>query len=256
LSEREPEKLPWKKMGVGVVIEATGKFTDRTGAGKHLKAGARKVLITAPSKTKVDLTLVPGVNDKDLGRKDKIISVASCTTNCLAPVLKVLNESFGIKKAMITTVHSYTNSQALVDGFSKKRRRGRTAGLNMVPTTTGATKSVVEVMPELKGKVIGLAIRVPIACGSLLDVVAELDKRMDVKLVNRAFKKAAASNLKGVLSYTEEEIVSSDVIGDSYSVVIDGLSTMQSGKLVKILAWYDNEWGYSNRVVDVIKRLK
>lgn len=257
LSERDPVKLPWKDLKVDVVIESTGAFRKPADAMKHILVGAKYVLVTAPMKEgKPDLMIVPGVNHHDLKKQHKIISVASCTTNALAPVAQVLDSNFGIKKALMTTIHSYTSSQALVDGFHKKRRRGRAGALNMIPTTTGATDAVCAVLPGLNGKITGLAIRVPIAVGSLLDLTAELKKGFTVKKINSAFKSAASGKLKGILNYTEDEIVSSDVIGDRYSAIIDGLSTMQEGNLVKVLAWYDNEYGYSYRVIDVLKLLR
>ncbi len=257
LSETNPLKLPWNDMKVDIVIESTGAFRNPDDALKHIEVGAKYVLITAPAKKgKPDLTLVPGVNHNKLNKKCRIISVASCTTNCLAPVMKVLEEDFGVKRALMTTIHSYTSSQALVDGFNKDRRRGRAAALNMIPTTTGASEAVTEVIPSLRGKLTGMAVRIPLAVGSLIDVVAELNKKFDTKKINLAFSKASREKLKGILNYTEEEIVSSDIEGDKYSAIVDGLSTMQNGNLVKVLAWYDNEFGYSNRVVDVVKMLK
>jgi len=257
LNEMEPVRLPWKKMKVDVVIESTGVFREPKEAMKHIFVGAKYVLLTAPTKGgSPDLTIVPGINHTALKKNHKIISVASCTTNCLAPLVFVLEKSFGIKKALMTTIHSYTSSQALVDGFNKSRRRGRAATLNMIPTTTGASEAVCAVLPNLTGKISGLAIRIPVAVGSLVDLTAELEKKFDVKKVNRAFMNASRGALKGILNYTEEEIVSSDIVGDKYSAVVDGLSTMKEGNLVKVLAWYDNEYGYSNRVVDVLKILK
>ncbi len=257
LAERDPLQLPWSNLKIDVVIEATGAFRNPQEAMKHIMVGAKYVLLTAPAKgSKPDLTIVPGVNHDKLKKEHKVLSVASCTTNCLAPIMKVLNDEFGVKKAMMTTIHSYTSSQALVDSFNKDRRRGRAAATNMIPTTTGATIAVCEAIPELAGKFTGLAIRIPMAVGSLVDIVADLEKNPDVKKVNAAFKKASQGKLKGILNYTEEEIVSSDIVGDKYSAIVDGLSTMQIGNLTKIIAWYDNEFGYSNRVVDVLKLLK
>ena len=256
LSEREIEKLPWKKLGVDVVIEATGVFRDPKDAAKHVKNGAKYVLISAPAKErKPNITVVPGVNHQKLKKEHKIISVASCTTNCLVPVVHVLHNKFGIKRAFMTTVHAYTNDQDLHDGANKKIRRGRAAAINMIPTTTGANESVAEIIPELLGRIGGVAIRVPVAIGSLVDLVAELKKDFDVKAVNKEFKRAAENELKGILDYSEEELVSSDVVGTTYSGIVDGLSTQKDGNLVKILAWYDNEWGYCCRVVDVVKIL-
>lgn len=255
LSEMDPEKLPWKKLGVDVVIEATGAFTKRDGAMKHIKAGAKRVIITAPSDD-ADITLIIGVNENKLKKTHEIISIASCTTNCLAPVVKVLNEKFGIKESFLTTLHAYTASQNIVDGFHKKRRRGRTAGLNIVPTSTGATDALSRAMPEMKGKMSGLAMRVPIASGSIIDFVAHLKKKTSVNEVNKAFKDAAEKGMKGILDYTEDEIVSSDIIGNTHSSIVDGLSTMMQGEMVKVLAWYDNEHGYSSRVIDSLKLLR
>ena len=255
VNEKDPSNLPWDKLKVDIVVESTGFFTDREGASKHLQAGAKKVIITAPAE-EPDITIVPGVNHNKLKKNHKIISVASCTTNCLVPVVKVLNDKFGIKRALMTTVHAYTNDQAIQDSPHKKIRRGRAAAINMIPTTTGAAKSVIEILPELLGKINGLAIRVPIACGSLVDLVVELKKKFTVNKINNTFKKAAKNELKGILEYSECNLVSSDIIGNPNSAVIDGLSTQVSGNLVKVLAWYDNEYGYSCRVIDVIKMLK
>ena len=253
-SEKEPEKLPWKKLGVDVVIESTGFFEDE--AYKHIKAGAKKVIISAPSK-KCDITIVLGVNEEKLKKEHKIISMGSCTTNCLAPVAKVLQDNFGIKKAFMTTVHAYTNDQKILDVPHKKFRRGRGAGINIIPTTSGATTSVAEVIPELKGKMDGLALRVPVACGSIIDFVAELNKNVTREQINSAFKKAASGKMKGVLQYTEDEIVSSDVIGNSNTSIVDGLSTQVLGNnMVKVLAWYDNEYAYSCKMVELLKMMK
>ena len=253
--ETNPAKLPWKKLGIDVVVESTGVFRDREGASLHLKAGAKRVVITSPAKGQ-DVTIAPGVNQKKLNAKHKIISVASCTTNCLAPVMKILNDNFVVKEAIMNTVHAYTSSQNLLDGSNKRLRRGRAADLNIVPSSTGASEAVGEVIPELKGKITGMSLRVPVACGSILDVVVRLKKDFNVKKINETFKKASLNEMKGIVEYTEDEIVSSDVIGNSSSAVIDGLSTQVSGELLRVVAWYDNEYGYSNRVVDVIKILK
>ena len=254
-SESDPENLPWKKLGVDIVIEATGFFTDRQGAEKHLKAGAKKVIISAPAENP-DITIVLGVNHNKLKKEHKIISMGSCTTNCLAPAAKVLNEGFGIKKGFMTTVHAYTNDQKILDVPHKKLRRGRGAAINIIPTTSGATTSVAEVIPSLKGKMDGLALRVPVACGSIVDFVAELNKKITTKQVNSVFKKIANGKLKGILQYTEDEIVSSDVIKNTHSSIIDGKSTQVIGNMVKVLSWYDNEWGYSCRMIDLLKMLK
>tara|TARA_Y100000310_G_scaffold300691_1_gene336565 strand:- start:355 stop:1329 length:975 start_codon:yes stop_codon:yes gene_type:complete len=253
LAEPNPEKLPWKKLGVDAVVESTGLFTDRENAKKHLKAGSKKVLISAPAENP-DITIVPGVND-NLLKQQKIISVASCTTNALAPVVKVLNDEYGIKKGFFTTVHAYTSTQNIVDGPNKKLRRGRAAAANIIPTTTGASKAVIEVIPELKGKLEGLAMRVPVVSGSIIDVVVELNSKPTKEQVNNLFKKQA-KKLKGIIDYTEDELVSSDTIGNTHSSIIDGLSTQALGNMVKVLSWYDNEYGYSCRMVDVLKSLK
>jgi glyceraldehyde 3-phosphate dehydrogenase len=255
LSEMDPSKLPWKELKIDTVVESTGIFIDRKGAGKHLDAGAKKVVITAPAKDH-DVTIVPGVNTNDLKKKHKLISVASCTTNCLAPVVKVLEDSFGIKNALMTTVHAYTNDQVMHDSFHKKTARGRAAAMNMIPTSTGASKAVTEVLPKLNGKLEGMAVRVPIGVGSLVDLTANLKKPFSVEKVNNAFKKASEGKLKGILEYNEDCIVSSDVIGNSNSSIFSAVYTQQNGKSVKIFAWYDNEYGYSSRVVDVLKMLK
>ena len=254
-AEPDPEKLPWKKLGVDVVIESTGFFTDVKGAEKHLKAGAKKVLISAPCKGG-GITIVPGVNQDKLKKSHNIISMASCTTNCLAPVAKVLQDNFGIKKGFMTTVHAYTNDQKILDIGHKKLRRGRAAGINIIPTTSGATTSVAEVIPSLKGKLDGLALRVPIACGSIVDFVVELNKKPSKEQINSAFKKATSGKMKGILQYSEDELVSSDIIKNPHSAIIDSLSTQTLGNTVKVLAWYDNEYGYSCRMVDMLKMLK
>lgn len=256
ISEREIAKLPWKALKADVIVESTGAFTNPADAKQHLASGAKYVLITAPCKGRPDLTVVPGVNHHLLKKDMKIISVASCTTNCLVPVIDTLHKNFNLKRALITTVHAYTNDQVIHDSFHKKVRRGRAAAINIVPTSTGAAEAVDEVLPELKGKVNGLAVRVPVAIGSLTDVVAELSKEFTTEQINAAFKKASQKELKGILEYSEEELVSSDVIGNPHSTVFDSLSTQVDGNLVKVLAWYDNEFGYSNRVVDVIQMLK
>lgn len=256
LSEREISKLPWKQLKVDIIIESTGVFTNPKDASQHLKSGAKYVLITAPCKgEKPSLTIVPGVNHHLLKKDMKIISVASCTTNCLVPVVHVLHKNFGISRALMTTAHAYTNDQELHDSPHKKVRRGRAAALNIVPTSTGAAEAIDEVLPELTGKVNGLALRVPVPVGSLTDLVAEVSKRPTVEQVNQAFESASMKELKGILEYSKDELVSSDVIGNPHSAVLDSLSTQVDGNLVKVLAWYDNEFGYSNRVVDVIKML-
>lgn len=255
LSERDPSRLPWKQLKIDVVIESTGAFTNAKDAAQHLRAGANYVLITAPAKDP-DVTLVPGVNDDWLKKNHRIVSVGSCTTNCTATVAKVLMDTFGVKYAMLTTIHAYTNDQVIQDSAHHNVRRGRAGALNMVPTTTGAAETVIEVLPELKGLMTGLSVRVPIACGSLADLTVEVIKKASIESVNATFRKVARSSMKGIIEYTEDPLVSSDVIGNPHSAVIDALSTQVEGNLVKVLAWYDNEFGYSNRVVDVLQRLK
>jgi len=254
INERDPASLPWSKLDIDVVVESTGFFTDREGASKHLEAGAKKVLISAPGKNP-DITIIPGINEKIYDpKKHKIISLASCTTNCLAPIAKVLNDRFGIVYGFMTTVHAYTGDQRILDGSHKKFRRGRSAALSIVPTTSGATKSVVEVIPELKGRIDGMALRVPTPDGSVVDFVTELKKPATTESVNNLFKKESRSRYKGIIEYTEDEIVSSDIIGNPHSAIIDGLSTMVLGKnMLKVIAWYDNEWGYSCRIVDMLE---
>jgi glyceraldehyde 3-phosphate dehydrogenase len=252
VAEKDPALLPWAKMGVDVVIESTGRFTDKEGAGKHLKAGAKKVIITAPAKDP-DITIVMGVNEKDYDKtKHNIISNASCTTNCLAPVAKVILKEFGIKKGLMTTVHSYTNDQMLLDLPHKDLRRARAACLSMIPTTTGAAAAVSLVLPQLKGKLDGMAIRVPTPNVSVVDLVAETEKDVTIEQLNAALKKASENELKGIMAYTEEPLVSIDFNGNKTSSIVDALSTKVIEKnLVKVLAWYDNETGYSQRVVDL-----
>ncbi len=256
-SEKEPENLPWKKLKIDVVVESTGIFITKEGAEKHLKAGAKKVLISAPAKGDNPIkTIVIGVNDKDYDRKkDNIISLASCTTNCLAPVVKVLNDNFGIEKGFMTTVHAYTNDQKILDLPHKDLRRARAANLSIIPTTTGAAKAVTLTIPELKGKLDGMAMRVPVADGSITDFVAVLKKEATAEEINKIFKSASEKSLKGILQYTEEPIVSIDVVGNPHSAIFDAELTKTSGKLVKVVAWYDNEWGYSCRMVDFIEMM-
>jgi len=252
LSERDPSNLPWKDLGVEVVIESTGIF--REGATKHLTAGAKKVVISAPAKGE-DITIVMGVNeDKYLPEEHHIISNASCTTNCLAPVAKVLNDIFGIEKGVMTTIHSYTADQNLMDLPHKDLRRARAAALSMIPTTTGAAEATSLVIPELKGKLTGMAFRVPTPNVSVVDLVVILRKKTSPEEINQSFKEASQGSLKGILDYTEEPLVSKDFNGNSYSSIVDGLSTLViDGNLAKIIAWYDNEWAYSCRILDLIK---
>jgi len=252
LSMKDPSQLPWKDLGVEIVIESTGLFTNREGAAKHLSAGAKKVIISAPAK-QPDITIVMGVNeDKYDPQNHHVISNASCTTNCLAPVAKVLMENFGIKKGLMTTIHSYTNDQRILDLPHKDLRRARAAALSMIPTTTGAAVAVSLVLPELKGKLDGLAIRVPTPNVSLVDLVATLERETTKEEVNAVLKKASETTLKGILDYTEEPLVSCDFNGSHYSSIVDGSNTaVMGGDMVKVLAWYDNEMGYANRMVDL-----
>jgi glyceraldehyde 3-phosphate dehydrogenase len=250
---RDPAELPWSKVGVDIALESTGLFTDRDNASKHLKAGARKVLISAPA-SNPDVTIVPGVNDSKYDPKThNIISLASCTTNCVTPVVKVLHENFGILRGMMSTAHAYTNDQRILDLPHKDLRRARAAAVSIIPTTTGATKATTEIFPELKGKINGLAYRVPVPDGSLVDFVAELKKDATSETVNNAFRTAAKGPLGHILEYSEEPLVSVDIIGNPHSCIVDGLSTMVlDGRMAKVLAWYDNEWGYANRLVDMV----
>ncbi len=252
--EKDPAVLPWKELGAEIVIESTGHFTDREGVAKHLTAGAKKVIISAPAK-QPDITIVLGVNeDKYDPKVHHIISNASCTTNCLAPVVKVLLDNFGIVKGFMTTIHAYTNDQNILDFPHKDLRRARAGALSIIPTTTGAAKAIGEVIPELKGKMDGVAMRVPVPDGSVVDLVAIMEKETTIEEVNKAFKKAAdVGRFEGILEYVEDPIVSVDVIGNSYSSIFDALSTMVMGNLVKVVSWYDNEWGYSCRLIDLIK---
>ncbi len=255
-TERDPENLPWEKLKINTVVEATGIFKDKESASKHLKAGAKRVILTAPSDD-ADITVVPGINEKKIKKSHKVISMASCTTNCLAPLAKVLHDNFKIKKGFMTTVHGYTSTQNLSDGSHKKPRRGRAAAANIVPTTSGATTATAKVIPALNGKIDGLAMRVPVLNGSIVDFVAELQKNVTTKKINKALKKASKGKLKGILSYTEDPVVSSDIIGNPNSSIVDGLSTQVLGKnMIKVLSWYDNEYGYSSRMVDLLKKLK
>ncbi|MDD2568344.1 MAG: glyceraldehyde-3-phosphate dehydrogenase [Clostridia bacterium] len=254
LAEKDPSLLPWKDMGVDIVVEASGVFNDANKAKAHIAAGAKKVVLTAPGKNE-DITVVMGVNHKNYNSAEHhVISNASCTTNCLAPVAKVLDENFGIKNGLMTTIHSYTNDQRILDRAHKDLRRARNAASSMIPTTTGAAKAVALVLPQLKGKLNGLAVRVPTPNVSMVDLVIEVAKDTTVEEVNAALAKAAAGELKGVLAYSEEPLVSIDYNGNPNSSIVDALSTMvMGGTLVKVISWYDNEWGYSNRVVDLVK---
>jgi glyceraldehyde 3-phosphate dehydrogenase len=255
-AEKDPASLPWKKIGVEYVIESTGVFRKKEQIAKHIEAGAKKVILTVPAKDAIDATIVLGVNDNTLKATDKIVSNASCTTNCLAPVAKVLHDKFGIEKGLMTTIHAYTNDQRMLDLPHSDLRRARAAAVSIIPTTTGAAAAVGKVIPELNGKLDGMALRVPTPDGSLVDLVAELKKNTTVEEINAAMKEAAEGDLKGILEYTEDPIVSVDVVGNSHSSVFDAKATMViAGKTVKILSWYDNEWGYSCRVVDLLKKM-
>jgi glyceraldehyde 3-phosphate dehydrogenase len=251
-SERDPAQIPWSEMGVDIVVESTGIFTDGKQAAGHLKGGASKVIISAPA-SNVDLTMVMGVNDQsyDPG-KHNVVSNASCTTNCFAPMVKVLHEAFGMEHGLMSTIHSYTNDQAILDQRHSDLRRARAAAQNIIPTSTGAARAVGSVLPELNGKLHGIAFRVPTATGSVTDFVANLSREVTVEEINQAFQKAAQGPLKGILEYTEDPIVSSDIKGNPHSCIFDALSTMvMQGRMVKVMGWYDNEWGYSCRTADL-----
>ena len=252
IAERDPAKIPWKDLGIEIVLESTGFFTDATKAAAHLRGSAKKVIISAPASNE-DITIVLGVNeDKYDAKKHNIISNASCTTNCIAPVVKVLNDTFGISKGLLTTVHAYTNDQRLLDMYHQDMRRARAAALNVVPSTPGAAKAVALVIPEIKGKLHGIALRVPVPTVSLCDLVCDLNKEVTVEQINSAFKEAAAGRLKGILEYCEEPLVSSDFKGNQNSSILDSLQTLViGGNMAKIIAWYDNEWGYSCRLGDL-----
>lgn len=254
LSEKEPANYPWKKLGIDIVAECTGKYADKEKAKVHLTAGARKVLVSAPSKG-ADATIVFGVNRKAYrADQHEIISIGSCTTNCLAPVAKVLNDSFKIQRGFMTTIHAYTNDQKILDQPHKDLRRARAAAVSMIPTTTGAAKAMSLVIPELEGKLDGVAVRVPVSDGSLVDLTCLVEKEVTVASVNQAFKDASTGSMKGILEYTEDPIVSIDVVGNPHSAVFDALSTMVMGKnLVKVFAWYDNEWAFSLRMVEALE---
>jgi glyceraldehyde 3-phosphate dehydrogenase len=252
-SVREPETLPWKDLGVDVVLESTGKFTDKTGAGKHMEAGAKKVVVSAPAKNP-DVTFVLGVNQEVYDKnKHHIISMGSCTTNCLAPIVKILHQEFGIEYGLMTTIHSFTNDQVVVDEPHRDLRRARAAALSMIPTTTGAARAIAEVIPEMKGKLDGLAIRVPTPNVSLVDFVATLSKSTTRNEINDKFREYAQSAMKGILACSEEELVSKDFNGNKHSSIVDmPNTTVIGGNMVKILSWYDNEWGFSNRMLELL----
>lgn len=260
-AEKDPAKLPWKDLGVEIALESTGFFTGRSKDGKpgydsHLAAGARKVILSAPAKDKPDLTVVMGVNDHEVKPEHKFLSNASCTTNCLAPMAKVLHENFGIVRGLMTTCHAYTNDQRVSDQLHDNIHRSRAAAVNIIPTSTGAAKAVGEVLPALNGKLTGISLRVPVPCGSITDLVVELEKDVSVEDVNGAIKAAADSKLKGILEYNTDPIVSSDIIGNAHSCIFDAPWTMVLQKrMIKVLGWYDNEYGYSNRTADLIAKV-
>jgi glyceraldehyde 3-phosphate dehydrogenase len=255
-AEKDPNNLPWKDLGVDIVIESTGVFLNKEKSMAHINAGAKKVIITAPAKGEVDLTVVLGVNDELLSKDHVVVSNASCTTNSIAPVIKVLNEKFGVKTGLLTTVHSFTNDQRVLDLPHRDLRRARAAAVNIIPTTTGAAKAVGIVIPELKGKLDGIAMRVPTPDGSITDLTVVVEKETTAEEVNAAMKEASETYLKGILGYTEEEIVSSDIIGTTFSGIFDAsLTKVMDGNLVKVASWYDNEYGYSARVVDLAEKM-
>ena len=256
ISERDPSLIPWKELNIDIVIEATGVFANRKSLDKHIEAGAKKVILTVPPKDEIDATIVLGVNEEILDNSMKLISNASCTTNCLAPIAKVLDENFGIVSGLMTTVHAYTNDQALAETTHKDFRRGRSATQNIIPTTTGAAKAVGMVLPNLNGKLDGLAMRVPVPDGSVVDLVVELTEDVTIEDVNSAMKKASEQEMKGLIEYSSVPLVSSDIIGNPASSIFDASSTQTlGGNFVKVVAWYDNEWGYSNRIVDLVKSI-
>ncbi|MBM3289665.1 MAG: type I glyceraldehyde-3-phosphate dehydrogenase [Candidatus Hydrogenedentes bacterium] len=255
--EKDPANLPWGALGVELVVESTGVFTSKEKCLLHVKAGAKKVLLTVPPKDEVDAIIVMGVNDEQLKASDVVVSNASCTTNCLAPMAKVLHENFGIKRGWMTTIHAYTNDQQVLDAPHKDLRRARNAATNIIPTTTGAARAVGKVLPALKGKLDGIAMRVPVPDGSVTDLAVELEKPATKEEINAAMKKAAEGPLKGVLQYCEDPIVSGDIIQNSYSSIFDSqLTAVMDGNFAKVVSWYDNEWGYSCRCIDLLKKMK
>ena len=256
---KNPAELPWKAMGVDIVVESTGMFTkaasEKGGYADHIKAGAKKVVLTVPAKDDIEATVVMGVNDQTLSKDVKCVSNASCTTNCLAPLAKVINDSFGIESGIMTTIHAYTNDQKVADQIHKDLRRARAAAVNMIPTSTGAAKAIGKVIPELEGKLDGFAIRVPIPVGSIVDLTVNLKKAATKEEINAAVKKAAQGPMKGILEYCDEPIVSSDIVNNPASSIFDSLLTIVKGNTVKLLSWYDNEWGYANRTVDIMQKM-
>ncbi len=259
LAVKDPAQLPWKAMGVKVVLESTGIFrsaeSPKGGYADHIKAGASKVMLSVPAKDDIEATIVIGVNDNKLTKKISCVSNASCTTNCLAPIAKVLNDSFGIEQGLMTAIHAYTNDQRVADMIHKDLRRARAAAANLIPTTTGAAKAIGKVIPELEGKLDGFSVRVPIPVGSVVDLVVNVKKDVTVDSVNAAMKKASQGKMKGILEYCDEPIVSSDIINNPASSIFDSLCTMVIGRTVKVISWYDNEWGYSNRSVDIMEKM-
>ncbi len=254
-AEKDPADLPWSDLGVDVVLECTGIFRTREKISKHLQAGAKKVVLSVPAKDEIDATIVLGVNDNELKPEHKIISNASCTTNCLAPVCKVLNDNFGLIDGMMTTIHAYTNDQKILDLPHNDLRRARAAAMNMIPTSTGAAKAIGKVIPELDGKLAGVAVRIPTPDGSLVDLTVNLKKEALVSDINQVMKEAAETTMKGILQYSEEPLVSTDIVGNPYSSIYDSQMTAVQGKLVRIFSWYDNEYGYSNRLVELADKV-
>ena len=259
LAVKNPAELPWKDMGVEIVVESTGIFraqeSPKGGYGDHIRAGAKKVLLTVPAKDDIEATIVLGVNDAKLTKSTKFVSNASCTTNCLAPLAKVLNDAFGIEQGFMTTIHAYTNDQRVADMIHSDLRRARAAAVNIIPTSTGAAKAIGKVIPELDGKMDGFALRVPVPVGSVVDLVVNVKKKATINDVNAAMKKAADGPMKGILIYCDEPIVSSDIINNPASSIFDSLSTMVIGNMIKVVSWYDNEWGYSCRSVDIMEKM-
>jgi len=255
IDETDPAKLPWKDLGVGIVIEATGVFRDRESLEKHLEAGAKKVILTVPPKDAIDATIVLGVNDEDLKPEHRIVSNASCTTNCLAPLVKILDDSFGLEEGFLTTVHAYTMSQGIIDRAAGKKHRGRAAAVSIIPSTTGADKATVKVLPALAGKIRANAIRVPVPDGSITDITALLTRPASADAVNALMQQAAAGRLKGIVGYSEEELVSVDILGEPYSGIVHANATQATGSLVKLQVWYDNEIGYAHRCLDAVSNL-
>jgi glyceraldehyde 3-phosphate dehydrogenase len=253
-AEKDPANLPWKELNVDVVIESTGFFLDKESAGKHITAGAKRVVISAPAKGDVE-TVVLGVNNHILAKNETILSNASCTTNCAAPMVKVLDDAFGVEAGLLTTIHAYTGDQRLVDAPHSDLRRSRSAALSIIPTSTGAAKAIALILPHLKGKLDGLAMRVPVPAGSMTDLTVKLKREASVAEINAAFKKAAEAEMKGILEYTEDPSVSADIVGNPHSCILDAGLTMVMGQTVKVVGWYDNETGYSNRVADLIEKM-